>query len=303
MSVSRILITGARGFIGRFLVQLCHEHHETFALDRLSSDLDVTGGVHWLNCDLTQPLTYESLPANVDTVIHLAQSLQYRDFPQGAEDMFQVNVMATYKLAEWARQHRVKRFIFASTGNVYKPAMTMKKLTEEDECGPVSMYAATKLSAEYLLHPYAAFFQVVITRLFGVYGPQQHQMLIANMIQRVQRREEITLAGGAGIYLTPIFVDDCVRVLEYLAVNPLENPVNILNVAGDQVLSLAEIVNEIAHQLHEQPVVKATDEQPRYFCGDNARLKRCYDSFTPFDKGLALTLQDAAGFALASGVA
>ena len=276
------LLTGATGYLGRNLLHywLRQGDRDVVCIDR-STGFDFTG--HGWERHLPQH--------DVDIVIHLAQSRRYRDFPAAAEEMFLVNVASTAALLEWARGHRVKRFVFASTGTVYVPRPG--KLGETAECAPASMYAATKLSAELLMHPYSQFFEVVIARLFGVYGPGQRQMLIADTIRKVRAGREILLAGGAGIYLTPLFVDDCVKVLSALTEVRLEQACTVVNVAADDLLSLGEIVQEIARQLRIRPVTRTTEDPPRYVCGDNARLKVLYrDDFLPFRTGLARMLQD-----------
>ncbi|MBI3741891.1 MAG: NAD(P)-dependent oxidoreductase [Chloroflexi bacterium] len=274
----KILLTGSTGYIGRQLLKRLMPTHEVIEVCR------TTG------YDLSQSGWTLHLPnQNVDVVIHLAQSRHYREFPAGAEDMFRVNVASTFDLLDWARHHNVKHFVFVSTGNVYKPSGS--KLSESAECLPVSMYGASKLAAEILLHPFSTFFQISIPRLFGVYGPNQNQMLIADMIARVRTGQTITLAGGVGLHLTPMFVDDCISALMGLLTAGLPQPVTVLNFAGDQVLSLGEIVNEIGQQLSVEPCITVTSELPRYFCADNTALKTYWRDFTSFAAGLRMTLR------------
>ena len=154
------------------------------------------------------------------------------------------------------------------------------------------MYAATKLSAEYLLEPYSEFFEIVIARLFGVYGPGQRERLVANLIDKVVQGEEIQLAAGVGIYLTPLFIDDCVKILATLAETPLRERSVLLNVAGDESLHLAAIVAAIAAHTGKTPLIRRTDEQPKYFSSDNSRLKTYYhEPLLPFKQGIALTIK------------
>jgi UDP-glucose 4-epimerase len=279
---SRILITGSTGYIGRNLLRYWLEHGkgDVVRVDRSTGfELAVSGWTRHLH------------EREVDVVVHLAQSRRYREFPAGAQDMFRVNVASTLELLEWAREHGVRRFIFASTGTVY--ASSTKKVTETAECEPASMYAATKLSAEHLIRPYGAFFEIVIARLFAVYGPRQRQTLIADMTERIRTGKEISLAAGVGMSLTPLFIEDCVKVFSCLEMAPLANTITILNVAGDEVIGLDGVVAQIASQLHKQPMIRVTDDKPKYLCADNTRLKAYYrDSFVPFSTGLELTLRN-----------
>jgi UDP-glucose 4-epimerase len=78
----RILLTGATGFIGSRLTSLLIERgHELFCLLRPGTPCAV--GATPLPCDLARYTAIETFPS-VDTVIHLAQSHQYRNFPAAA---------------------------------------------------------------------------------------------------------------------------------------------------------------------------------------------------------------------------
>ncbi len=276
-----MLLTGASGFIGSFLYRyfVAQNNWEIIRVDRSHG------------FDLAVPGWSQSLPdREVDVIIHLAQSSHYRDFPDWAQDIYQVNVASTFELLEWARRQRVKRLVFASTGTVY--AASVSPLDESSPCAASSMYAATKLSAEYLLEPYSEFFEIVIARLFGIYGPGQRERLVANLIDKVVQGEEIQLAAGVGIYLTPLFIDDCVKILATLAQTPLRERSVLLNVAGDESLHLAAIVAAIAAHTGKTPVIRRTDEQPKYFSTDNSLLKTYYhEPLLPFKQGIALTIK------------
>lgn len=278
-----IVITGADGFIGRHLVA-------RLRTGELNNVVEITLGAGF---DLSRPGWTGRIQCEcADVVVHLAQSLRYREFPGGSWDMFMVNVAATAELLEWARAHSVKRFLLASSGSVYAPACSL--LDEEAPCRPGSMYAATKLSAEYIAMQYGRLFQVLIVRPFTVYGPGQRGMLIADMIVRVREGRDIELARGVGVYLTPLFVGDCVGALECLIDASLEDRAAVLNLAGSEILSLGEIVEEISRQTGRAAAIRRTDAQPVYLCGDNRRLRQYWSRFTPFSEGLRLTLEASA---------
>ena len=89
-----VLLTGTSGYIGSNLRQymFTQNYEDLVFVDRCNG------------FDLSMPGWSNQLPEkNVDVVIHLAQSRRYREFPDGAEDMFQVNVASAFELLEWAR--------------------------------------------------------------------------------------------------------------------------------------------------------------------------------------------------------
>jgi nucleoside-diphosphate-sugar epimerase len=183
--------------------------------------------------------------------------------------MIAVGVTATTALLDWARRRSVQKFLFASTGNVYTPSTD--RLTENSHCSPSNMYAATKLSAEYICEQYTGFFSVIIARLFGIYGPGQKTMLIHDMIRRVSTGDSIQLAQGIGLWLTPLYIDDCVQGLERLLLDHSDLS-GVYNFGGTETLSLKEIALEIGSAIGKEPRFEANDNIPRSLIGDCGKL-------------------------------
>jgi nucleoside-diphosphate-sugar epimerase len=227
-------------------------------------------------------------------VFHLAQSNRYREFPEGSEDVRAINVDATMELAEWASRAGVRRMIFASTGNVY--GHTPRPADETEPTRAHTMYAASKLAAEVLLRPFSSLLVVLITRLFGIYGPGQRGTLFPQMMERVRRGEEITLAGGIGVKLNPLFVDDCVSILAALSKVAQPGAYEVVNVGGTQTVTLAEVVEIIESLLGRRACVRTTNDEPTNLVGDVTKLGRLVSiqAFVPLRQGLARTI-DALG--------
>src|SRR5262249_12634737 len=196
----RILLTGATGFVGGRLISLLGTRgHELICLQRPGRV--APAGAAPFHGDRAHSDTIAALPT-IDTVIHLAQSHQYRNSPAAAADIFAVNTMATAHLLDLARRAGVQRFILASTASVYSAGNA--PCHEEAGLQPNDFYAATKLAAETLLHPYARYFRTCALRLFTPYGPGQRNRLIPTVFQRVRERQPVTFDGEAGgIQLSP----------------------------------------------------------------------------------------------------
>src|SRR3712207_5042281 len=111
----RVAITGASGFLGQKVATiLVQSGYEVIALCRPGARSPAVLTVHW---DMSNgaPPQCES----VDAVIHLAQSLNFRSFPEDAPEMFRVNVAAAASLLDWAIAAGASRFVLASSGSVY----------------------------------------------------------------------------------------------------------------------------------------------------------------------------------------
>ena len=288
----KVLVTGANGFIGQAFTRRLGTDPSVSTIGVVRSGalhgLDATCSI--VNADLSVRGWSKVLPQGIDRVVHLAQSRRYREFPDGAPDMVALNVDATFELIHWASQHNVRRFIFASTGNVYAPSQDF--LVEESPCDPGSMYAATKLCGESLVRQYARQIEVVVVRLFGVYGPKQRGMLIDNLIERVSRNDEINLARGGGLHLCPLYIDDCVEMLCRLLTERSKGS-GTYNLCGNEKLSLEQIVSNIASVLMQQPRFRNIEDDPRYLLGCNKKFSRDF-GFSPtvtFDDGIVRTIK------------
>lgn len=263
----KILITGASGFIGSHLVRYLADQHTVYGLVREKKTVDDNHQVNFIEIDLSHRDFINELPSGVNTVIHLAQSSRYKEFPEGIEDMIAINIGSTALLLDWARQSGVKHFIFASTANVY--GQTGDKFTEQSATVPNSYYGASKLAAEQLVTQYAQYFAVDILRLFTVYGPGQSEMLIPRIIQKIRSREDVYLTGKAGINLAPIYIDDLLNIFSKIIKIKDDINLRIMNVCGNESVSLGQIVSIIDSILDTTTSIHFTKDKALTFIASN----------------------------------
>ena len=147
----KVLLTGARGFIGSYFQQ---QYAQKYTIQPFS----------FLNNDL------ETLQLkDVDVVIHLSALVHQMN---GASDKAyeKINVEQTLQLAHKAKENGVKHFIFMSTVKVYGEESTIA-YTETSLCYPKDMYGKTKLKAEQELQKLENNdFRISIIRTPIVYG-------------------------------------------------------------------------------------------------------------------------------------
>ena len=267
--MTRILITGAAGFIGDALVARLNAEQEIFALVRKRPSKRVTAEVSWIEQDLTQSLNVAGLPDDLDVIIHLAQSRLYRQFPEMAEDIFRVNVGSTLSLLEYGRKVGVKKFIYASSGGIY--GYGSEKCSEADAANPRDFYSTSKYCSELLIGNYKPYFEVVVFRFFFVYGPKQKGMLIPRLIENVRKGEPIIIRGESGTRLNPIHVEDAIRAFS----SALETPASgVFNIAGDEIVSIRDVSERIGAFMGKEPVFRyEKNVVPGDMIGDNSRMK------------------------------
>ena len=282
--MSKILITGATGFIGSKLIKLFKGRHELILLSRRRSDTLAESGIEWLGVDLSEAFDFSSMPEKIDSIIHLAQSNFYRQFPDKAGDIFDVNVQGTFRLLEYARHAKAESFILASTGSVY--GYGPKEFLETDPVNPGNFYGVSKCLCELLLRAYEPFLRTVIFRFFSVYGPGQDKMLIHSLLEKVRKGETITIEGSPGLRINPIYVGDAVHVFES-ALNSFVS--GVFNVAGDEVVTIRDLVGILEEVLDKKASIRhSKHHRSGDLVGDNTRMKELLKVLpeTPLGEGL-----------------
>ncbi len=181
--MTRVLVTGASGFIGRALVPaLSQQGHQVLALRSPRADCPAPpadspdAAVSWSVADLRSP---EALPAGlfegIEVLVHLAALAHV---PRGAvraaqAALDQLNVAAPLALAERAAAAGARRFVFVSSVLVHGDRSGPTALTETAALAPVELYGASKAQAEAGLREVCARrgLELTIVRPPLVYGP------------------------------------------------------------------------------------------------------------------------------------
>jgi len=208
----KILITGATGFIGRYLTAALSKSYSVRCLVRKTSDIS---GIRNFNVDITYGdlLAKDSLlPAldGIDLVYHLAGEV----YSRRKDDYYKGNVLATRNLLEACKEKGTKRIIFLSSIGVYKPATEKTLLTEESECEPITFYGKTKLDAEELIKK--SNIPWVIVRAPVVYGPSQPPVLNKLFLNALNKKKMYIIGDGNNLR-SLCFIDNLIEGLRLLS--------------------------------------------------------------------------------------
>lgn len=273
-TASKVLVIGASGFVGRSTVaRLAFEGFEVVALRHAAvTPQESTERIRWIQGDLREPSVSKDWPESCDHVVYLAQSPRWRQFPDGAGDVFAVNTAGVFNAIEYAVRAGSRSFVLASTGSVY--AGTGSASTENDEV-PVDQpgfYAASKAAAECLVAPFANLLAVVRLRIYTPYGPHQNEsMLIPSLVRRVRESIPIELHGRDGMVISPLYVDDLAEAISRCIA--LERSA-VINVAGPERLALRQLGECIGRVLGMTPRFTTRENEPApVAAGDCSKLR------------------------------
>ena len=277
----KILITGGTGLIGRRVIERMTPAHDVVALARRDPPADLDGA-EWIRQDLSQPLDAGRLPAKVDGILHLAQSERYSDFPDGAEDVFAVNVKSTSELLEYGRRAGARSFVLASTGGTYAPSP--EPIAEDAPLAVPGPYFRSKRMAELLVENYADLIGGAVLRFFFVYG-LGGRMLVNRLARQIHRDEEILIEGDPGMRINPIFVDDAAAAVA--AALGLEKQA-LVNVAGQEVVTITDLVERIGVALGRGVRIRHSGAAPGDLVAATGRMQSLLgvEGGTALDDGL-----------------
>ena len=143
--MNEILITGASGFVARYLLNEIAQSHEVIACVRKKSNL-LPSSVQQIIINNFFDIT---IPQDVDVVVHLAGVAHNKN--NDIYEFKKINVDGTLELARKALQTNVKRFIFMSSIGVNGNSTHGKAFTEQDTPSPINDYTISKYQAEVAL--------------------------------------------------------------------------------------------------------------------------------------------------------
>jgi UDP-glucose 4-epimerase len=255
--MAHILVTGAAGFIGSHTTdQLLAEGHTVTGLDNFRTGRRTnlehalrTSRFTLIEADVAAPeaLTGHVAQVRPDAIIHLAALVSVQESMTNPTLNFALNVQATQNVAEAARQHAVKRIVFASSAAIYGDA-TDRPIRESSEKKPISPYGAAKLASEALLLGHGNAFGITIRcqRYFNVFGPRQdpaspYSGVISIFERRYREGKPVTIFGDGQQTRDFISVHDVARANLIAATQPGVSS-GVANICTGRATSLLQIV-------------------------------------------------------------
>lgn len=304
--MDNILVTGGYGFIGsNFIHMLCktYPNSNIVNVDKLSycssrehlKGLDVVSYENDIN-EMEKML--EILEKHdINVVVHFAASSHVDASFDNSIEFTRDNISGTHNLLEACKRYgKLSRFLHISTDEVYGETLTNVAFTEEHPLNPTNPYAATKVSAEFIVQSYFHCFDlpIVIIRSNNLMGPKQFpEKIIPKFITSLINNKKCTIHGKGSTKRNFIYVDDmceCVlRVIEKGEIN------QIYNIGTTNEYSVLEIANKLIYMLKGNHV-NCNDYyefvQDRYYNDfkydiDFTKVEKLgWKSKTPFDEGL-----------------
>ncbi len=256
----KILVTGGGGFIGSHLVDLLlKREHVVIVLDNFStgkrSNLPLEHPqLKIIEGDIRDTDTVFQAAEGCDAIVHLAAVASVQasvDEPIGTHE---VNLVGTVKLLEAAKQHSIKRFVFASSAAIYGNTEVMP-VSESTPLSPLTPYAADKLASEYYIDFYRRQYGLspAVFRFFNIFGPRQdpsspYSGVISIFMQRTINDQPMTVFGDGEQSRDFVYVADLVQLLADAVEkqNPNHLPMNVGNGTQTNLNQLLDLIRDFS---------------------------------------------------------
>ncbi|MBP8115172.1 MAG: SDR family oxidoreductase [Chitinophagaceae bacterium] len=292
----RILVTGANGFLGNYLIQeLLRRKHEVIATGKGNCRIKLNETFVYEEMDFTNVQSVNNVfdRCKPQVVVHAGAMSKTDECEDNRELAFNVNTQGTINLL-MAAKSMSSFFIFISTDFVFDGLKGM--YNEDDVPGPVNYYGQTKLLAEEKVKEYAGAWCILRTVL--VYGrPQQGRDNLLTLVKKKNENGELYKVFTDQLR-TPTYVEDLAKAI----ISVMENKATgIFHISGIDQLSPFQMVIKMADllSLNKELIIPITKDdlkekaiRPPYTGFDISKAKS-FLNYSPvsFDEGLKKTFE------------
>jgi len=321
--MKRVLLTGCAGFIGFHVgKRLLASGYEVLGIDNLNpfyngglkearlAMLHGRPGFQFIRADITDLKVMDeiSLQQEFGPIVHLAAQAGVRYSLENPHLYVQSNLVGFVNLIEVARKKQTPHFVYASSSSVYGANRKIPFAEIDNVDHPVSLYAATKKSAELIAHAYAHLYGLPTTglRFFTVYGPWgRPDMAVFKFCKAIYEGASIDIYNYGKMQRDFTYIDDIVegivRIIEKIPDSTGHNGAvtnnslaryKIYNIGNNQPVELGRLVGILESVIGKKAIIRWLPLQPGDVpttYADIDRLSSCigYRPKTPLDVGVA----------------
>jgi UDP-glucose 4-epimerase len=217
-----ILVTGGAGFIGSHIADaFISEGHSVTILDDLSTgrDANLNSAAEFVNGSICDSALVEELFSShqFDLVDHHAAQIDVRKSVLDPVSDATTNIDGSINLLEASHRHKVKHFIFASTGGAIYGEQEYFPADEKHPTRPESPYGVAKRCVELYLHFYKKVYGLsnTIFRYSNVYGPRQDPKgeagVVAIFCNALMQEQQAFIYGDGTQTRDYVFIGDLVQ--------------------------------------------------------------------------------------------
>ena len=299
--MKKIVVTGCAGFIGSSISsELLSLGFTVLGIDSLSSYYDINikranlrnlesfEKFHFLKKSINHLIEKDFNTHKWDLCVHLAASPGVLPSVDNAEEYHLNNVTGTSNLLKNLNEVGIKKIIFASSSSVYKDNGIGLFKEQENETSPLSPYGKTKLKGESLLAEYhkKMGFDVLILRLFSVYGPKiRPDLALFKFANAMLENKPISIYGDGTSQRDYTHIKDVVKgmlsAIRFIGEN--NSIMEIINIGNGNPIRLNTLIKLLEKELQISAQVNYIDSKKAemQYTGANISKARSILSYNP----------------------
>lgn len=275
--MSRVLLTGASGFIGRHLATpLLDAGHEVHAVSSRGEPRHADGVV-WHRADLTDALAAEALVREIaaEGMIHLAWYVEHGKYWQAPENLIWVE--ATLRLLRGFAAAGGRRAVIAGTCAEYEWSQDVYD-EQESPLQPATLYGVAKHATRLVAERFAENAGVALAwaRIFMPYGPgEPSARLLPSVIRSLLVGEDAPVSHGEQVR-DFMYVEDVARAFAAIYESSVRGAINVGTGRGHALRELVELAAQAAGrpELVRWGALSAREGEPMRLLADVSRLER-----------------------------
>lgn len=308
---SKVLVTGAGGFIGSHLTErLVELGAQVGAFVRYNSrndrgfvegfPADVLSEIEIISGDLRDSHAVRNAVRDVEVVFHLGALIAIPYSYINPDDVVQTNVIGSLNVLNACRECGVKKIIHTSTSEVYGTAQYVP-IDEDHPLNAQSPYAASKIGADKLAESFHLSYglPVATIRPFNTYGPRQSaRAVIPTIITQILTKSKVKLGA---VHPTRDFnyVEDTVAGFISVAESPASTG-EVVNIGSGREISIGDLADRIAWLMdrdvdiiYDASRIRPEKSEVNRLLANNAKARKLlqWEPRVSLDDGLRKTIE------------
>ena len=289
---SKILVTGATGFLGKRLVTKLRGKN----LKVVAADLQTTDEIISLDVRDKESVINVLESSKPDVVVHLAAINDNNPNFDRPYDLYLNNIQGTLNICEAATRFGVKKILFPSSTSIYGNIQDKDlPITEMTRTQPLTPYATSKICEEMLVRDYArrTNTKAIVFRFSIIYGPEQkHANIIEQFMQNAIRGDPIELLGDGSHTREFLYVEDAIDAI-VAGTNISNLPYDTFLISTGNPIKLRQLAERISSMTNHVSIQNKRSGQifSQHYDVSRALTNLNWEPRVPLDDGLALMLE------------
>lgn len=273
---SKILITGATGFLGNEIINYLSKKYHIVATSKKKKN-------NYIHLNYPQKKIKDNIFEGVETIIHLA-SLDRDEVKKNYEKAKKINFDLTKELIESSIKNRVKNFIYISSISVYGSNLSTK--TDENiKPKPKDGYSRLKLMCEKLLRQKSNKQKILILRLSNIIGKPHNitkgyqKLFIPNICLSALKKNKIVLRTNGDQYRDFLELKIFLKIIHHflIKINKINN-FSIFNISSSNSIKIIDVAKKVSTIFYDEfnkkiKIVKGKKINENKYSINNKKMK------------------------------